>query len=121
MTHSSLLTIALGSGACAAVATTPAIAVSGQRADVSTWAPFNAVSHIVWGDEAALHAEPSWKYSATGMGLNAAMLLWGAVYTSVAGREAGSTPRVLIGGMAMAATAYVVDYHLVPERPDARI
>jgi hypothetical protein len=118
MTDRSLLTTALRSSAAAAIATTSAIAACGRREDVSPWAPLNAVSHIAWGDEAALHVAPSWKYSATGIVLNtAAMVMWGAVYTCFAGRSSTrTTPRALAAGIATAATAYVVDYHVVPER-----
>jgi hypothetical protein len=118
MPDSSLLTTALGSSAAAAIATTAAIAACGRREDVSPWAPLNAVSHIAWGDEAALQIAPSWKYSATGIGLNTgAMVLWGAVYTCLAGRSATRTaPRALAAGITTAAAAYVVDYHVVPER-----
>jgi hypothetical protein len=112
------LTTAVGSSASAALATTAAIAACGRREDVSPWAPLNAVSHIAWGDEAALHVAPSWKYSATGIGLNTgAMVLWGAVYSWFAGAASTRTaPRALAAGIATAATAYVVDYHVVPKR-----
>jgi hypothetical protein len=113
-TNNSILTTVLGSSASAAIATTAAIAACGQHEDASGWAPLNAVR----GDETALHATPSWKYSATGIGLNAAaMLLWGAVYACLARRDSTrSTPRALAAGLTTAATAYVVDYHVVPER-----
>jgi len=109
---------ALAAGSAAAVTTTLAIAACGRSEDVSAWAPLNAISHIAWGDEAAAQVAPSWKYSATGIGLNAcAMLSWGAVYSVLAGgRKHRSVTRALVAGAATAATAYVVDYHVVPRR-----
>jgi hypothetical protein len=118
MTHHSILTTAIGSSASAAIATTAAIAACGRQEDVSPWAPLNAISHIAWGDEAASHVSRSWKYSATGIGLNtSAMVLWGAVYACLASRATTrSASPALAAGIATAATAYMVDYHVVPER-----
>jgi len=108
---------ALAAGSAAAVTTTIAIAACGRSEDVSAWAPLNAISHIAWGDQAAAQVAPSWKYSATGIGLNAgAMLSWGVVYALLAGGNARTTTRALAAGAATAATAYVVDYHVVPKR-----
>jgi hypothetical protein len=109
--------LALTSGAAAAVATTAAIAVSGRATDVSSWAPINAVSHILWGDRAAEQEAPSWKYSATGLTLNAgAMLSWGAVYALLLGGRQRPAAQALLVGAATSAAAYIVDYYVVPRR-----
>ena len=72
-------TIAAGAGATAA--TTVAILGLGYQRDASAWAPMNAVSHMAYGDAAALRTELSARYTGTGAALNtAAMGAWAAVY-----------------------------------------
>lgn len=114
----SLIADTAATGAAAALATTAAMVAMGRRHDETQWAPINAVSHILYGDEAADHAEPSFTYTATGALLNAgAMVAWGGVYAMLqkaAPRRSASNAIVLAA--ATAALAYVVDYHVVPER-----
>jgi hypothetical protein len=94
------------------------MAALGLQRDATPWAPINAVSHILYGDEAANHTEPSLAYTATGALLNAgAMFAWGGVYAmlrrAVPQRSASSA---IVLSAATAALAYVVDYHVVPRR-----
>jgi hypothetical protein len=49
----------LVNGAVATIATTAVAGLCGEIENNSVAAPLNAVSHIVWGDEAARHARPS--------------------------------------------------------------
>ncbi|WP_428305744.1 hypothetical protein [Lacipirellula sp.] len=103
----------------ATAATTAAVAACGALENDSSAAPINAVSHIAWGDEAAEHDELSAKYTLTGAALNAvAITSWAAVYELGFGRAArrGNVSRALLGGVATAAAAYVVDYYVVPRR-----
>jgi len=82
-------------------------------------APINAVSHIVWGDEAATHEEPSGQYTLTGLALNSlAVTSWAAVHELLFGRAAaeGKTAEVLLGGAFVSALAFVTDYRVVPDR-----
>jgi hypothetical protein len=70
-------------------------------------------------DEAAEHDEVSAKYTLAGATLNAAAITsWAAVYELGFGRAArrGNVSRALLGGVATAAVAYVVDYYVVPRR-----
>ncbi|BBO34669.1 hypothetical protein [Lacipirellula parvula] len=109
----------LQTAAPATAATTAAVAACGALENDSSAAPVNAVSHIAWGDEAAEHDELSAKYTLTGAALNAAAITsWAAVYELGFGRAArnGNVSRALLGGVATAAAAYVVDYHVVPRR-----
>jgi len=106
-------------GSLAVVATPIVTALCGKAEGKTATAPVNAISHILWGDEAARHDESSLKYTASGVVLNtAAMAPWAALYEalpdSLVDRRhmAGS----LAGGAAVAAAAYVTDYHVVPRR-----
>lgn len=101
------------------LATTALTAWLGKRETGSAAAPFNATSHIVHGDEAALHDEPSAKYTLTGLLLNAAaMAAWSGVQEVAFGRWArkGTPARALASGAATSAIAYVTDYYIVPKR-----
>jgi hypothetical protein len=105
-------------GAVATAATTATILCLGHQRDESMWAPLNAVSHIAFGDEAASHTEPSPKFTGTGTALNAAaMVSWAAAYAGLMRIMPGRDLRsALAGGAAIAAAAYVTDYHVVPRR-----
>jgi hypothetical protein len=105
-------------GAAATAATTATILCLGHQRDQSMWAPINAVSHIAFGDEAAGHTEPSAKFTGTGTALNAAaMVSWAAAYAGLMRlMPPRSVPAAIAGGAAIAAAAYVTDYHVVPSR-----
>lgn len=105
-------------GAGATVATTAVLTLIGQRQDLSPWAPINAVSHIVWGDEAGNHVAPSLKYTATGAVLNAAAVTAWALPFAWLRKALPVNPvaSAAVAGIATAALAYVVDYHVVPRR-----
>lgn len=109
-------TVAAGSGATAL--TTATILCLGQERDSSMWAPLNAVSHITFGDEAAAHTELSAKYTGTGAALNtAAVFSWAAMHAGVMrALPRQDLPSAIGAGAAVAAVAYVVDYHVVPRR-----
>ena len=109
-------TVAAGSGATAL--TTATILCLGQERDSSMWAPLNAVSHITFGDEAATHTELSAKYTGTGAALNtAAVFSWAAMHAGVMrALPRQDLPSAIGAGAAVAAVAYVVDYHVVPRR-----
>jgi len=116
--RSSFLADAAVSGAVAALTTTAAITLLGHQRDGSAWAPLNAVSHILWGDEAATHTEKSLTYTGSGAALNTgAMLSWGAVYAAFLALMPRRTPTAAVGvAVATTALAYVTDYHVVPRR-----
>jgi hypothetical protein len=109
-------TVAAGSGATAL--TTATILCLGQERDSSMWAPLNAVSHIPFGDEAAAHTELSAKYTGTGAALNtAAVFSWAAMHAGVMrALPRQDLPSAIGASVAVAAVAYVVDYHVVPRR-----
>jgi len=115
---SSTLNHALKVGALAGATTTAAVAALGRHETGSAAAGLNAVSHIAWGDEAARQRRPSAKYTLLGVALNAAAVTgWALVHEALfSGRRQSGLARPLAAGAATAAIAYVVDYHVVPER-----
>lgn len=99
--------------------TSAAVAACGARENGNAVAPINAISHIVWGDEAAEQETPSLKYTYTGLALNsAANISWAFFYEKIFGAAAqkGNVPVALLGGAAVSAAAYITDYHIVPPR-----
>jgi hypothetical protein len=106
----SFLARVLVSGTLAGVAAAVAAAVAGRRQAGSYAAPLNATSHIVWGDRAARRDAVSAKYTGIGAALHyGAALFWAALYELLPGRAP-------VRAAAVAASAYVVDYHVVPRR-----
>ncbi len=108
----------LRTGTGAALATTLAISACGVMELDNAAAPLNAISHIVWGDEAGAANDLSIKYTLVGLALNAgAMLFWAAIFEAViALTPRARVPWALFTGAAVAAGAYAVDYYIVPER-----
>ncbi|HWI18201.1 MAG TPA: hypothetical protein VNT81_10670 [Vicinamibacterales bacterium] len=103
--------------ASATAATTAATLLLGATRDASPWAPLNAVSHILWGDEAALHTEPSAAYTATGAALNGgAMVMWATAHASLRRLLPPGPAASIVAGATVAAAAYVTDYYVVPKR-----
>lgn len=105
-------------GALTSVTTTLTAALCGWRESHNALAPLNAVSHILWGDEATSQDRISLKYTATGVALNtAAMFSWALVFVKLFGRgQTNHTTSSLSGGALVSLLAYIVDYHVVPRR-----
>lgn len=107
------------SGGFAAMAVNAATAAVGRAETGHALAPINAVSHVLWGDRAAEMDHASMKYTFNGLAINSgAALFWATIYEKLFGEAADrrDLPLALLGGGAVAGMAYVVDYHLVPER-----
>ncbi len=114
-----LLSRTLQTAGPATAATTAALAACGSWKNGNSVAPINAVSHIVWGDDAASQDDASFRHTAPGVALNAAAIAaWSAVYELAFGPRvrAGDARAALIGGATTAALAYVTDYYVVPRR-----
>jgi hypothetical protein len=111
-------TTALIAGASASAATTLTVALAGLAETGSAWPALNAVSKMVHGNHAPWRNEASWKYTGTGALLNtAAVFSWAAVYAVLRGpRTRTDYVRAATAGVATSALAYVIDYHVVPER-----
>jgi hypothetical protein len=107
------------SGAIAAATVSTTVAVAGVRDSGNAVAPANATSHIAWGESAAAVESVDAKHTLVGMVLNAgACVFWATFYEKWFGRaaERGEVGTALLGGAAVAAVAYVTDYHFVPKR-----
>jgi len=103
----------------ASAATTLTAMACGEIENGDPFAPINAVSHITFGEEAANQNGLSWKYTGAGLMLNhSAVLSWAAFYEKFFGRAAaeGNKSMALLGGIIIAAVAYITDYYLVPKR-----
>lgn len=114
-----MLRDALVTGSIACVATLAAAALLGARERGSAVAPINANSHILWGEEAAQARKPDLKHTVPGIALNeGACVFWAAFYEKAFGgrAERGDVAAAVAGGGAIAALAYLVDYHLVSKR-----
>jgi hypothetical protein len=107
------------SGGIAAAVSAVALAVAGQRHNGSPFAPVNAISHWIWGDEAAAHDGPSMRYSLHGYAIHqGASTMWASLYEKWLGdaAEKGQVAIPLCGGLAVSALACLVDYRLTPHR-----
>jgi hypothetical protein len=109
---------ALVAGASASAATAATVALASVAETGSPWPALNAISRMVRGNHAPWRSEASWKYTGTGALLNtAAVFSWAAVYAVLRGpRTRTDYARALTAGVATSALAYVVDYHVVPDR-----
>lgn len=100
-------------------ATTAAAAMCGALELGRPAAPVNAVSHILWGNDAIEQDSVSAKYTGLGAAMNtAAVAAWCTLHRIVfrPERRAPGLAPALARGATTAAVAYVVDYHLVPKR-----
>jgi hypothetical protein len=89
----------------------------GRQEHGRTITPVNAISHILWGDQAAATNDVSWKYTGAGLALNeAACVFWALLYEALAQRRTTGPARRVLYGAGVAALAYVTDYHLIPRR-----
>lgn len=114
-----LLRTGLSSGQAVGMATAATSAACGQVENGNAIAPLNAMSHLLWGEEAAAQDEFSVKYTLAGLALcTSANAGWAALYEKWFGPAAdeGETGKLLLGAVAVAAIAYVVDYILAPPR-----
>ncbi|HLT89932.1 MAG TPA: hypothetical protein VKZ85_03225 [Woeseiaceae bacterium] len=106
---------ALVAGLIVSAFTVAAAALRGRADSGSAVAPINATSHVVYGPRAGDVDEVDLEHTLPGLAINTgASLFWATIYERLFGRaDAG---RALLGGAAVAALAYLVDYHLVPKR-----
>lgn len=78
-------------------------------------AGLNAVSHILWGDEAARVNEWDLRHTLVGSTVNtAAMAAWAILHETLP--RAHTRWGAAMKGILLSAVAYAVDYHVVPKR-----
>jgi hypothetical protein len=108
----------MATGAVATTATTVAVALLGKDENGSATSAINAVSHMLWGEEATATDQLDAKHTLAGAGLNAAAVTaWAGLHEFMLPRhQKPAASRALLAGAATAAIAYVVDYHVVPKR-----
>ena len=110
---------ALASGAVVCAVTAAVAAAAGARASGSAVAPINAISHVLYGPRAARVRSIDARHTALGLAINyGASAFWAGIYEAAFGRaaERGEVAKASAGAVAVAALAYVTDYHLVPKR-----
>jgi hypothetical protein len=79
-------------------------------------APLNAVTHCLWPEQAFDERRPSLRFTGVGAVIHGGSgIFWGLLYEMLRGRS-HSAARIATAAAATAATAYVVDYHVVPKR-----
>jgi hypothetical protein len=107
------------------VAGTAAAAVAGWRASAegsTVFAPLNAVTHCLWPRRALRETRFSARFTLTGLAIHQASSIFWAVLCEALNarlsRDAAvvSPVAIVTAATATAAAAYVVDYHVVPER-----
>ena len=106
-------------GAASSIVSTVALALLGRAEGSSAYAPTNAVSHWIWGDEAAEHHGFSLKYTLTGYAIHhASATFWSVLFEKLAGERLDRKDlRVtLAASAATSAIACFADYRLTPQR-----
>jgi hypothetical protein len=106
-------------GATSSLLSTVALATFGKREAGSAYAPTNAVSHWIWGDQAARHDSPSTRYTLPGYLIHhGSATFWSVLFERLCGdlldRKAPAT--TLGVATAASAVACLTDYQLTPER-----
>ena len=116
---SRFLEAVVASSAVACAVTAAVAAAAGARASGSAVAPINAISHVLYGPRAARVRTIDARHTALGVVINfGASMFWAGIYEATVGRaaERGHYAKAAAGAAAVAAVAYVADYHLVPKR-----
>ena len=87
-----------------------------QRGDAD--GAVNAISHIAWGGSPERHASRPGLNTVVGAALHhGASIFWALMFEGLFGNRARQDRNAAAAGAAVtAATAYVVDYHVVPRR-----
>ena len=109
---------AMISGTVASLASTLVLSLQGRRENGTPYGPNNAISHWVWGDEAAAHDEFNLRHTVVGYTIHhASSTFWATFYEKYFSRhEEKRVGQALLGGAATAAAACFVDYQLTPRR-----
>ncbi|HYG13114.1 MAG TPA: hypothetical protein VD885_03095 [Methylophilaceae bacterium] len=117
-TWTQALQAALISGAVASLTSTLVLSLRGKRENGTPYGANNAISHWVWGDEAAQHDEFSLKHTVVGYTIHhASSTFWATFYEKYfSRRQEKQVGPALLGGSTVAAAACFVDYQLTPHR-----
>jgi hypothetical protein len=106
-------------GSAASVLSTVALAAFGKIETGSAYAPTNAVSHWIYGDEAARHDGLSGRYTLPGYLIHhGSATFWAVVFERLCGELLDRREPAITFGIATAASAVAcfTDYQLTPQR-----
>jgi len=109
----------LAGGAASSLLSTVALAALGKREADSAYAPTNAISHWIWGDEAARRHGPSARYTLPGYLIHhASATFWSVIFERLCGGLLDRKEPATTLGVATAASAVAcfADYQLTPQR-----
>jgi hypothetical protein len=108
----------MATGAVATTASTVLLAVLSKQENGNAASAINAVSHMLWGEEATTNDQLDARHTLAGAGLNgAAMVAWAGMHELMLPRnKKPSVGRALLAGATTSGFAYWVDYHVVPKR-----
>jgi hypothetical protein len=107
------------SGAAASALSTAALAALGKAGTGSAFAPTNAISHWIWGEQAARRDLPSMRYTALGYLIHhLSATFWAVLFERFMGDRLDRLARAptLAAATATSALACFVDYQLTPQR-----
>ena len=105
-------------GSIAALLSAAVVTLAGKKESGSAIAPINAVSHWLWGDEAALQEDVSAKYTGVGAVTHVlSAMFWATVHAKLR-PEYPQRPvaAAIAGGAATSSVATLVDYGLISKR-----
>ena len=106
-------------GAASSLLSTAALALLGRRDAGSAYAPTNAVSHWIYGDEALHERTPSLRHTVPGYLIHhGSAMFWSVLFERLCGRLLDrKEPAATLGvATAAAAVACFTDYQLTPRR-----
>jgi len=106
-------------GAASSLLSTAAMTLLGHRDAGSAWAPTNAISHWIWGDQAFQRHAPSARHTVTGYLIHhACSTFWAVTFERLCGHLLDRKQPPLTLGVAGAASAVAcfADYHCTPKR-----
>lgn len=111
----------VSSGLAAAIASSAVLAWRGKAELDSTAAANNAPSQYVHGQEALLHDEPSWSYTAMGLLVHTTMsLLWASAFEFLQSRRRHlrrlAWSHAVTDASLVTTVAAIVDLQVVPDR-----
>jgi len=109
------LTDGIVTGLVGAATTTATIAAYGKATLGDPWTPFNAISHLLFGEEAVQKDGFVPRETLIGLGLSgAALITWGVLYEALARKV--PFPQSLLTGATGSAVIYALDYHIFPPK-----
>ncbi|MDB5896160.1 MAG: hypothetical protein JWQ88_3691, partial [Rhodoferax sp.] len=106
-------------GSVASLVSTAALLVAGRRECGAPFAPLNAISHWVWGDEALGRNRPDLRHSGVAwLTHQASSVFWAGLHARLRRQMGGvaSGAGLLGSSVAMSAFACLADYRFTPPR-----